>query len=388
MKDGLIPLTEWIGPSPWSDRMLGMLTDLSKVSRRATDIRGNWYGNSATVEVNGDLLQVLSRMYWFTRDTALRDWAFELADHYLQEGRLPTEASDRLRIRDHGCEIISGLCEAYLLAYHTDPVRRARWKPLIRRMLDRILEIGRNADGLFYDEVDPRTGKVLSPRIADNFGYTFNAYWYVADIDTIPAYQSAVRLGLASLERNYRNHDWEGGSADGDADAVEGALNLYRRTPTDSLAVWIDRQIRTMWKKQQPDGIIEGWHGDGNFARTSLMYAMWKTQGITPANWRPDLRIGATALGYGVRVMVSADRDWQGRLFFDKPRHRINMGMPVDYPRINQFPEWFTVEPGGRYRVRDLQTGKSRVYGGAELVEGLSIRVSGGEELFWEVLPL
>ena len=77
MKDGLIPLTEWLGPSPWSDRMLGMLADLPKVARRATDIRGNWYGNSATVEVNGDLLQVLSRMYWFTRDTTLRDWVFE-----------------------------------------------------------------------------------------------------------------------------------------------------------------------------------------------------------------------------------------------------------------------------------------------------------------------
>ncbi|MEY4886237.1 MAG: hypothetical protein RL151_1546, partial [Bacteroidota bacterium] len=89
-----------------------------------------------------------------------------------------------------------------------------------------------------------------------------------------------------------------------------------------------------------------------------------------------------------ILVMVSADRAWQGRLRFDRPRHRINMGMPVDYPRINQFPELFTVEPGGRYRVRDLQTGKARVYGGAELVEGLSIRVSGGEELFWEVLPL
>jgi hypothetical protein len=388
MKDGLIPLTEWIGPSPWSDRMLGMLTDLSKVSRRATDIRGNWYGNSATVEVNGDLLQVLSRMYWFTRDTTLRDWAFELADHYLQEGRLPTEALDRLRIRDHGCEIISGLCEAYLMAYHTDPVRRARWKPLIRRMLDRILEVGRNADGLFYDEVDPRTGKVLSPRIADNFGYTFNAYWYVADIDTIPSYKSAVRVGLASLERNYRDHNWEGGSADGDADAVEGALNLYRRTPTDSLAVWIDRQIRTMWKKQLADGIIEGWHGDGNFARTSLMYAMWKTQGITPTNWQPYLRIGAKAHDNGILVMVSADRAWQGRLRFDRPRHRINMGMPVDYPRINQFPEWFTVEPGGRYRVRDLQTGKSRVYSGAELVEGLPVQVWAGGEMFCDVLPL
>ncbi|MFN7280100.1 MAG: hypothetical protein ACK5VH_08070, partial [bacterium] len=255
MKDGLIPLTEWLGPSPWSDRMLGMLADLPKVARRATDIRGNWYGNSATVEVNGDLLQVLSRMYWFTRDTTLRDWVFELADHYLgTDGRLPTDALDRLRIRDHGCEIISGLCEAYIVAVHTDPVRRALWKPRIHRMLDRILEVGRNADGLFYDEVDPHSGKVLSSRIADNFGYTFNAYWHIGAIDAKPAYQEAVRQGLESLSLKYTDHNWENGSADGDADAVEGALNLYRRTPTDALAGWIDHQIRTMWQKQQADG--------------------------------------------------------------------------------------------------------------------------------------
>ena len=28
-----------------------------------------------------------------------------------------------------------------------------------------------------------------------------------------------------------------------------------------------------MWTIQKPDGIIEGWHGDGNFARTAIMYA-------------------------------------------------------------------------------------------------------------------
>ena len=38
-----------------------------------------------------------------------------------------------------------------------------------------------------------------------------------------------------------------------------------------------------MWDMQSPDGIIEGWHGDGNFVRTSLMFALWKSQGVTVA---------------------------------------------------------------------------------------------------------
>ncbi len=387
MKDGLIPLTEWLGPSPWSDRMLGMLADLTKVARRATDIRGNWYGNSATVEVNGDLLQVLSRMYWFTGDTSLRAWVFELADHYLgEDGRLPTEALDRLRIRDHGCEIISGLCEAYIVAVHTDPVRRALWKPRIHRMLDRILEVGRNADGLFYDEVDPRSGKVLSSRIADNFGYTFNAYWHIGAIDGKPAYQDAVDQGLAALSVKYTDHDWENGSADGDADAVEGALNLYRRSPTVALAGWLDHQIRTMWRKQQPDGVVEGWHGDGNFARTSLMYALWKTKGVTPVGWREDLRLSAQTTHRGISVMVGADSSWSGRLRFDIDRHKQYMGMPVDYPRINQFPEWFTVESEKRYLMKNTRTGRQRKVAGAELIRGLPVSIDQGKELIVEIV--
>ena len=382
MKDGLIPLTEWLGPSPWSDRMLGMLADLPKVARRATDIRGNWYGNSATVEVNGDLLQVLSRMYWFTRDTTLRDWVFELADHYLgTDGRLPTEALDRLRIRAHGCEIISGLCEAYIVAVHTDPVRQALWKPRIHRMLDRILEVGRNADGLFYDEVDPHSGKVLSSRIADNFGYTFNAYWHIGEIDARPDYQAAVKKGLASLSQNYRDHNWENGSADGDADAIEGALNLYQRAPTDSLASWMDHQIRRMWGKQQPNGIIEGWHGDGNFARTSLMYALWKTKGVTPVGWREDLRLSAQMIKQGVRVMIAADSAWSGQLRFDIARHKQFMHMPVDYPRINQFPEWFTVEPLKQYRVHNRMTRETSIFQGSALSRGIPVSLGAGTEM-------
>ncbi len=32
MKDGLLPLTEWLGKSPWSDRMLSILDDLYELS--------------------------------------------------------------------------------------------------------------------------------------------------------------------------------------------------------------------------------------------------------------------------------------------------------------------------------------------------------------------
>jgi len=102
------------GAEPVSDRMLDILNDLPELVRVVTKIRGNFYGNSAVVEVNGDLLQVLSRMYWFTGKREYLEWAAAIADYYLNAQHLPTLALDRLRIRDHGCEIISGLCEVYL----------------------------------------------------------------------------------------------------------------------------------------------------------------------------------------------------------------------------------------------------------------------------------
>lgn len=283
MKDGLIPLTEWLGESPWSDRMLEILDDLPRGAIK--QVPGNWYGSSVAEELNGDLLQVLARMYWFTGEQEYLDWGIEVADYYLNNERLPTLALDRLRIRDHGCEVISGLCEVYLATYYAMPEKHREWHKYIHLMMDRILEVGRNEDGLFYDEVNPQTGEILAERIADNFGYTLNAYYFISQIDSTPAYHEAVIKALSSLNDNYRDQDWENGSSDGYADAIEGTLNLYNREPIPSVKEWLDLEIVKMWNIQKPDGMIEGWHGDGNFARTTIMYCLWKTQGLTASPW-------------------------------------------------------------------------------------------------------
>ena len=385
MKDGLIPLTEWLGKSPWSKRMLEILDDLPMLTRVAKNINGSWYGSSATVEVNGDLLQVLSRMYWFTGERKYLDWAVEITDNYLNEKQLPTRALDHLRIRDHGCEIISGLCEAYIAAYYAMPEKRNQWKPLVHEMLDRILEVGRNEDGLFYDEVNPQNGKILSARLADNFGYTLNAYWFIAKIDSTPAYRDAVIKALSSLNQKYRNHNWEGGSADGYADAIEGTLNLYNREPIASVREWLDSEIKVMWAMQKPDGMIEGWHGDGNFARTSIMYCLWKTQGIVPLEWDSQLSIGAVQTSTGMKIAVSSPVGWKGKLKFDVPRHSTMMHYPADYPRINQYQEWFVVKKDQMYQLNNIQAGTLNKIKGSVLAKGLDVEVKAGETIFLEI---
>jgi hypothetical protein len=343
IKDGLLPITVWLGKSPWSDRMLEMLKDLHKEIEVASEIKEKGWGLASREEVNGDLLQVLSRMYWMTGDKEYLDWAILIGDYYLLGDHHPTKNLTYLRLRDHGCELISGLCELYAAVNTARPDKKAAYQKPLTETLDRILEVSRNDHGLFYDGINPQTGEITHPRIADNWGYTLNGFYTVYLIDKNPAYKDAVLKVFSNLDA-YRNFDWEGGSADGYADAVEGALNLHNRIPAPNVARWIDSEIEVMWAKQREDGIIEGWHGDGNFARTTLMYNLWKSKGLHVEPWRADLYLGAEQKGDSLLITLRSSEPWKGKLYFDYSRFKENMKLPIDWPRINQFPEWFTVK--------------------------------------------
>lgn len=63
VKDGLLPLTEWLGPSPWSVRMkelVDAVLDQSKIATPAGPLP------AVDHEVGGELMQVLSRLAWRT----------------------------------------------------------------------------------------------------------------------------------------------------------------------------------------------------------------------------------------------------------------------------------------------------------------------------------
>jgi hypothetical protein len=220
--------------------------------------------------------------------------------------------------------------------------------------------------------------------VADTWGYTLNGFYTVYLIDGTAAYRDAVLKALNSLNEHYKSFAWERESADGYADSLESALNLYNREPVPSAAAWLDSEIQVMWKKQQPSGIIEGWHGDGNFARTTLMYCLWKTKGVTLQPWREDLLIGAEQVGASLYLCLTCDRAWEGRVLFDAPRHKKNLNLPLDWPRINQFPEWFTVEKEKEYAVEGRPAGST----GRALQKGLFLRLEPGQIRRLRVDPL
>ena len=165
IKDGLLPVTEWLGKSPWSDRMLEMLKDLHQEIEVASEIKEKGWGLASREEVNGDLLQALSRMYWMTGEKEYLDWAILIGDYYLLGDHHPTRDLTYLRLRDHGCELISGLCELYAAVNVARPDKKATYQKPLSDVLDRILEVGRNNDGLFYDGINPQTGEIVHPRI-------------------------------------------------------------------------------------------------------------------------------------------------------------------------------------------------------------------------------
>ena len=75
-----------------------------------------------------------------------------------------------------------------------------------------------------------------------------------------------------------------------------------------------------------------------------------------------------------------ASEKWKGRVLFDTPRHRTVMNMPLDWPRINQFPEWFTVESDQDYELNNLTIGSTARYSGKQLHNGIIIHLQPGIE--------
>lgn len=387
IKDGIIPLTEYIGKSPWSDRMFEMLDDIFKYQKVAHQIKGTFLGNSVVEEVNGEMMQTLSRVYWMTGNKKYLDWLIEIGDYYLLGDKNILE-QEHLRLRDHGCEVIGGLSELYVTVSYAYPEKKKEYQKPLYRILDRVLEIGRNKDGMFYDVVNPRKGEILKNSIVDCWGYIYDAYYTVYLIDNKKEYREAVLKALKNLRDKYHHFLWEGTSSDGYADAIESGLTLYNREPLPSLAEWIDNEIPVMWEKQQNSGIIEGNHADGNFARTTIMYCLWKTQGVTVNPWRQDVVFGSVKKGNSIYITLQAENDWEGTINFDTNRYKEIFHLPFDYPRINQFPEWFTISNDKKYLLTDYEKRSQSKIEGKGLKAGIKMVIKKGTRYLIELKKL
>lgn len=379
-KDGLIAITELLGRTPWFFRMQDMTADLMNHAPVASAF-GPLPDPGA--ELNGDVLQTLVRLATMTGDPRFLEWAERLGDAYVLEvldknHGLPGytwdfakhEGPDRMRLRDHGNEIVVGL--ALLQALETDlgRPRGASYRVPVARMLDRILASA-NPDGLLYDEIRASDLAALDTHLSDNWGYVYGAVYTHYLVTGDERYRDAVKRVLRSLPR-YRGHDWESGSQDGYADAIESALYLVAREPVLEAMDWIESETRTLMAFQKEDGTVERWYGDGNWARTLLLYAMWKSQGCYIEGWREGVMLGASREGERLLVALEGPPGFRGRLHFDFARHRRVMNFTRNYVRLNEWPEWFVVDENTLYRVADSH-GREDIRLGSELKDGIEV---------------
>jgi hypothetical protein len=284
-------------------------------------------------------------------------------------------ASPDFRFRDHGSEIIAGLAEVYLLEKVQGRPQAARYRDPLKRFLDLILVAGRTEDGLWYNSIDVKTHEPRDKRgIADTWGYIVNAYQMFDLAEGTSLYADEIRRAMRAAAAR-KSYPWERQSHDGYADAIESMLYQLPWFDLPEGRLWVDDEIEVMFQMQQSSGFIAEGYLDGNFIRTALLYAFYKTQGVTAHPWREDLQLGAAydKQKKALHLHLNAGGPWKGVLKFDPPRHRTIWNLPLEYPRLNGSPEWFVVDPKKTYAVIDRKAGTRSLHSGQALAEGLAV---------------
>jgi len=411
-KDGLLPLIDRLGPEPWLGRLREVTDAILEASVTPTRGRGSIPADST--EVNGDMLQVLARLWWATRDDRYLQAAERIGLTYLEDvfpktSYLPPNRWDfvdgepldrrRFRLSDHGNEILPGLIEWHLAESLGGNPAASAHRPAIRRMLERLLSKARTQDGMWLRVIEIPSGRVEQEGVTDAWGYVFQAFLAQAIVEEhapdgrpelAAEYRDAARRAVRALP-NYRNYEWEQGKMDGYADALESALYMLHELREPAAAEWLDDQMPVLYGFQDAEtGAVVERDLDGNFVRTSLLYGQYLTRGAWLAPWPVGGMLGGAEDG-GCLVLSAASRtDWSGRVTFDLARHSTYFQMPVDYPRLNKWLEWYTVDPARSYRLESGADGESpsqRSVVGSELIEGVELTLAANRPTYLRLCP-
>lgn len=370
VKDGLTPIVELVGRGPWADRMQELELDSFRY--------GQWNTPAGTLpwdnlELSGDHMQSLPRLYAMTRDPRYRDYAERIAQHYL--------VNDNYRpanLRDHSCEIIGGFALLYAVERQENAPVAARYEVLLRNMIDHIVTYGLTAEGLMPDTIDTN---VRSPvpaargTLSDNWGQNYVAFLIYAQYANQPRYYEYIDRALRSLgDPAFDDYPWQDTNIDGLADSVEGAIYLLAYRDVPEAERWLDAQVAHLAARP--------WGADkygANSNRTALLYVRARTRGTWVWPARDDVAWGAAQARNSVVVSVRAEGAWEGRVTFDSPRYRDTLGFACDYPRMNYMPAYFVADPMACYRVTRLNgSATPEEVTGARLIEGYALSVPAG----------
>lgn len=396
-KDGMVAVTELLGRTRWYYRMVDMTEDF--LNRAPVKTRwGNLPDSGA--ELNGDVLQTLGRLIPMTGDRRFLRWAEQIGDAYIEEilprsNHLPTARydfekrlpSETAGLGDHGNEAIVGLVLLQAIESELGLPRGESYRPVLRKVLDRVLETA-NPDGFIYRGIRVADLKVTNTWLTDCWGYVYSSMYAYYQATGEEKYRAAVLRVLRNLAK-YRDYDWTrpANTVDDLADSIEGAIYLVAYEPVPEAEAWIDHSVRKMFGYQKPDGFIERWYGDGNWNRTLLLYALMKTQGCHLKTWQPGVELGAVPDGRTLYVTVHSPKPWRGKVVFDYARHRRVMNLRKNYARLNQWPEWYSVDENTLYTVRDAETNEEQTLLGSDLKSGYPVTIAAGQTRRLAVAP-
>ena len=201
-KDGLLAVTELLGRTPWFFRMADLTATLMERAPVATA-----YGPlpDTGAELNGDVLQVLVRLATMTGDRRYLEWAQRIGDAYVEEvlprnHGLPgytwdfaaQEGPDRMRLRDHGNEIVVGL--TLLHALETRPRGPAGRRLARPHLPDAGPDPGLREPGRDPLRRDPRVRPHAHRQtsLSDNWGYVYGAVYTHYMVTGEARYREAV----------------------------------------------------------------------------------------------------------------------------------------------------------------------------------------------------
>lgn len=407
VKDGLTPLMEYTNDQDWLNRSKELMEAINKAANVGT-VHGIL--PSADSEINGEMMQSLYRLYYITGEAAYLENAQRFGDAYFKiilpgNNGYPCHSWDfgnnrpydtHLQLRDHGNEVVLGLAMVYALLFNENKDVANEYRPAFEKMLDLIAENGRDKRGFFYNSIDTKTGQVIDSGLSDNWGYILCAYYihYLCHQDE--KYLEPVRTLLANLDQ-VKDYKWEIG-VDGLADSLESAVYLVNRLPSAGVTDWIDYHYSKMFARQSEKGIVEGTYLDGNFTRTVLLIALMKTAGVRFAPWDSKIIFGSYQENDVLYVAVQANTKAVGRLRFDNQRWSEWLHLPMNLPRVNEWPVWWAAQPKATYQVEVTNEQGEKIDSstrtGAELIAGIPMGLSPGQmkyisisELLSEQLP-
>jgi len=384
LRDGLIRIVEIKGTeNDWYrelDRLTtAMIAEAGRQGGMVKAFRGT--------EPWGNMLETLARLYAMSGKEQYLQAAEQIADAILLDPRWKIR---KVTFRDHGCELVPGLSELFVLECKLSPRRpkaRQYHKPM-RELLDGILESGAHPEtGLLcgFTKADDGTRRWLQP--PDTWGYVLFSFENYDRGTGENRYTAAIEKPMRWLVANYPNYPklkttlWPATSnADTWSDSHESMIVLWKRYPqVEGVFEWLDWATHQHVHRRQGGqkyGPYTGNHFDGSTGRCLSIHMMFCSQGVRTVPFAEGLRLGGVGTGDELLLALETDTAWRGKLCFDGPRteHKVTT---IDWARLNEMPQWFVARPDKRYSVT-IDGAPPTVVDGKQLIQGLPIDAAPG----------